>query len=177
MTAIGRPAPGEYGPYFERYIGLVPETDVLAAMERQLADVAGALGGVSEARAGFRYAEGKWSLRQVAGHLADTERLFAYRALCIARGETISLPAFDENAYVDNAAFDEIAFRDLVEEFLLARRSHLLLFRGFSPEAWTRIGTANGLPASPRALAYNLVGHVRHHLKVAAERYLPGAGA
>ena len=121
----------------------------------------------------FRYAEGKWSIREVLGHLVDTERIMGYRACCVARGETASLPGFDENAYVANASFDACPLSGLLEELQHVREGHLAFFRHLDGKAWARIGAANAHPISARALAYVMVGHPRHHLAVLRERYLP----
>jgi hypothetical protein len=132
-----------------------------------------ALAGVRGEAERFRYAEGKWSIREVVGHVIDAERVFGYRALCIARGETASLPSFDENEYVANASFDHCTLEELLEEFVQVREGHLAFFRHLSKEAWTRSGVANASPVSVRALAFILAGHPRHHLAVLRERYLP----
>ena len=121
----------------------------------------------------FRYAEGKWSIREVVGHVVDTERIMGYRACCVARGETASLPGFDENAYVQNASFDACPLPELLDELAVVREGNLALFRHLDAGAWSRVGTANAHPISVRALAYVMLGHPRHHLAVLRERYLP----
>jgi len=170
---VERPTSAEYAQPFERYVSLVQDSDVLAALARQTAELAEALSGVAGEAERFRYADGKWSIREVLGHVIDTERVFGYRALCIARGERASLPGFDENAYQANASFDDCPLRELLREFEQVREGHLSLFRRLSGEAWLRSGVANSKPASVRALAFIMVGHVRHHLGVLRERYLP----
>lgn len=173
MTTIaGRPQTNEHAPYFSRYIDLVPEDDVAGAIEAQGRETAALLAKVSEEKAAFRYSPEKWSIKQVVGHVTDAERVFAYRLMSIARGESQSLPGFDENDYVRNANFDEIPFAELVEGLAATRRATLALVRGLSPEAWTRAGTANEKPTTVRAVAYTLLGHERHHLRVLRERYL-----
>ena len=171
MPQIGRPEPTEYAPYFERYISLVPDGDILSALESQPAEMRRALGGLPESRAGYRYAEGKWSIREVLGHVIDTERVFGYRALCVARGDVTSLPGFDEKAYGRNAPHDACPLAELLEEFDAVRQGHVLFFRHLRPEDWTRMGVANNLPVSPRALAYNMDGHVIHHLNGLRDNY------
>jgi hypothetical protein len=173
MTTIaGRPQINEHAPYFSRYIDLVPEDDVAGAIEAQGRETAALLAKISEEKAAFRYAPDKWSIKQVVGHVTDAERVFAYRLMSIARGESRSLPGFDENDYVRNANFDEIPFAELLEGLAATRRATLALVRGLAAEAWTRAGTANDKPTTVRAVAYTLLGHERHHLRVLRERYL-----
>ena len=154
---IERPKATEYGPFFERYVSRVTEPDIM-----------GALAGEH-----YRYAAGKWTVRELVGHVIDTERIMGYRAVCVARGETLSLPGFDENAYAANATFDDYPLGELLQEFVLVRDGHLSFFRHLSAEAWPRTGAANQHPISVRALAWVMVGHVRHHLAVLEQHYLP----
>jgi hypothetical protein len=175
---LARPAAAEYVPYFGRYISRVPEgADVLALLAEQLETTGALLGGLDETAAKARYAPGKWSVQELTGHLADTERIMAYRALCVARGEAAPLPGFDEDAYVAAAAFDARPWAEVLEEWRAVRRATLALFRGLPAAALARIGTANGGPMSPRALAYIIAGHEMHHLAVLRERYGVGAAA
>lgn len=171
MPDIGRPDPTEYAPYFERYISLVPREKILSVLEAQPAEVRRVLGGLPEPQAGHRYAEGKWSLREVVGHVIDAERVFGYRALCVARGDVTPLPGFDEKAYGRNSPHDAYPLAELLDEFDAVRQGHTLFFRHLRPEDWTRIGTANNLPVSPRALAYNMAGHLIHHLNGLRDNY------
>jgi hypothetical protein len=171
--AAQRPSSTEYASFYAGYVSRVPETDVLAALAAQKEELPAALAGVRGEAERFRYAEGKWSIREVVGHLIDSERVFGYRALSIARGEKAPLPGFDEKAYVANAAFDLCPLEDLLGEFVQVREGHLALFRHLSEEAWTRSGVANANPVTVRALAFIMVGHPRHHLAVLHERYLP----
>ena len=167
-----KPQPNEYAPEFDRYISLVSEDDIVAAIEAQTKETAALLASISEEKSTFRYAPEKWSIKQVVGHVADGERVFAYRLLCIARGETQSLPGFDENDYMRGANFDDLPFAAIVDNLAVVRRATLSLLRGLSAEAWTRIGVANENKISVRAIAYGIVGHERHHLRVLRERYL-----
>jgi hypothetical protein len=175
-TVPSRPHPSEYDAYVEEYVSEVPEAEILPVLAAQPEEVRRALAAVGEERAGFRYAAGKWSIREVVGHLADAERLFAYRALCFARGDGQSLPGFDENGYVAEARFDRLPFGELIDEFGTLRQGTLHLLRHLPAEAWPRGGTANGRAITVRALAYVMAGHVRHHLKVLRDRYRVGAG-
>jgi DinB family protein len=168
---IDRPAAGEYAPYFERYVSRVPEADALPVLERQRAEVREAFSGVPESKGGFRYAEGKWSVREMLGHVIDTERIFAYRALCIARGETAPLPGFEQDDYVAKAGHDGWTLPELLDDFDAVRRANVALLAHMDEAALRRVGTSSGHPTSVRAVAYILAGHVRHHLGVLAERY------
>src|SRR5262245_28188406 len=142
----------------------------------QIGDTATMLRGLSETDAMYRYARGKWSIKEVVGHLADTERILAYRALCIARGDTTPLPGFDETAYVPVAKFDARSLADLVGELRTVRTATLALLRTFDGDAWRRRGTASGKPVSVRALAFTIPGHERHHLDILRTRYGVGGG-
>lgn len=172
MTGIGRPGADEYAPFFEDYLARVgPGEDVLEVLAGQLELVPARFGRVPEASGGYRYAPGKWSIKEILGHLSDTERIFAYRALRLARGDAAPLPGFDENAYAPASGADARTLADLVAEWTDVRRATLSLFRHLPAAAWVRRGTASGHPASVRALAYATAGHVRHHLSVLDERY------
>ena len=161
----------EFPPYFGKYIALVPAGDVLATLETQLTDTVAVLDEAGEARAGHRYAEGKWSVREVVGHAVDTERVFAYRALAAARGEGASLPPFDENVYVAHGAFDTRSLGSLLGEWTAVRRATLALFRNLDDTALTRRVTANDAPVSARALAWIIAGHELHHRELLRWRY------
>jgi hypothetical protein len=169
----GRPEVTEYAPHFQGYIDRASSADdILAALTEQVEELQALVGGLDEAKAGHRYAEGKWSIREVIGHVTDGERVFAYRAMCIARGETQSLPGFDENTYAANSEADSRTMADLLGEFGELRASNLRMFRAFSAESWTRRGLANEKQITPRAVAYVMLGHLRHHMAILRERYL-----
>ncbi len=170
-AGLGRPQPSEYHPFYETYVSKVPEERILPVLEAQPDEVRRFLGAVPESRGGHRYAEGKWSVRQVVGHVADSERLFTYRALCFARGERQALPGFDEDAYAAEAGFDAVPLRALVDELLAVRQATLHFYRHLPDGAWTRGGTANGKALTVRSLAYIMAGHLRHHLGTLRERY------
>lgn len=167
----GRPADTEYASFYAKYIGLVPEADVLATLEAQIDDFRRFAASVPPDREGYRYAPDKWSVREVIGHLTDGERVFGYRAFCISRGEQQALPSFDENAYLEHSAYGRVALADLADELVTVRRANLAVLRRLDPGTWTRLGTASGKPVSVRALAYVMVGHPRHHLAILRERY------
>jgi len=172
MKNAGRPQAGEYGSFYQRYIDLASEDDVVSALEAQGQETAALLGGLSEEQASQRYAPDKWSIKQLVGHVADGERVFAYRALAIARGETQPLPGFDQDPYVANSGADERSIADLAGELAAVRRANVMMFRAFSEEAWLRIGTASDNPISVRAIAFAILGHERHHVGILRERYL-----
>jgi hypothetical protein len=143
----------------------------MGVLKSQPDELMASLSEMSEEAAGFRYEPGKWSIREVVGHLIDTERVMGYRAMCISRGETVSLPGFDESTYAESAGHDACTLSSLLEEFGFVRRSHALMLGHLSRPAWTRVGTANQHPVSVRALAFVMAGHVRHHQAVLRERY------
>jgi hypothetical protein len=167
-----RPRAGEHAEYFDRYVSLVKEDDALEALERPLQDTFPFLRSLTEAQGAQRYAPGKWSVKQVVGHLVDVERVMAYRALRIARADTTPLPGFDENDYAEAAHSDRVSLQALVEELEHLRRANVAMFRALPEEAWTRSGTANDNPFTVRSLAYVIAGHVHHHVRILRERYL-----
>jgi hypothetical protein len=166
-----RPRGDEYAPYFERYIALVPEVDPLPILVAQSGILAGVSGSLPASKEHFRYAEGKWTIREVFGHLIDAERVFGYRSFCISRGESAPLPAFNEDSYVERSGYDARSVAELVREFTLVRESNLAFLSALTPEQWLRAGTASGKTISVRALPFIMAGHVRHHLKILQERY------
>ena len=168
---IERPEPGEYADFYAGYISGLPAGDILEILELQKDQLRHLAASIPADRETFRYAPGKWSLREVVGHLIDAERVFSYRALCFSRGDETPLPGFDENFYVAHARFDSRTLRDLIEELILLRSANVLLFRGLAPEDLARLGVANAYPVSVRALAFILAGHLHHHLRVLRERY------
>ncbi len=171
---IGRPATDEYFQFYAGYVNQVQENDPLPVLESQARGTQALLQNVSEKDSLYRYAPDKWSIREIVGHLGDTERIMAYRALRIARGDTKPLQGFDENDYVRQASFDHRPLGDLLQELADIRRTTLSLFRGLEPSAWLRRGTASGHEITVRALGYIIPGHERHHIAVLKERYRVG---
>ncbi|WP_205504443.1 DinB family protein [Rufibacter psychrotolerans] len=170
---IPKPQPGEYHEYYQKYIqSISDQADILELLQTQRQEVVQLFGRVSESEADFAYAPGKWSVKQLLGHMNDTERIMAYRALCISRGEQNPLPGFDENQYVANAFFEERTLSGLLEEHQTVRQATLALFSSFHPQAIARLGNANGSPVTVAALAFIIAGHERHHLNLLKERYL-----
>ncbi len=172
MITTSRPAVGEYASSFAGYIGRIGEDeDILAVLATQLDEVLARFKGISDARGDYRYAPDKWSMKEVVGHLSDTERVLAYRALRFGRGDATPLPSFDDQAYVPELHTADRALDDMAEEWGHVRRATLALYRHLPATAWSRRGIANDQPISVRALAYVIAGHVRHHLQTLEMRY------
>jgi len=172
---VGRPEPDEIPSHYVGYIKRVPELDPVVVCAAQIEDTVNLLRGLSDTEAMYRYDRGKWSIKEVVGHLCDIERIMAYRALRIARGDITPLPSFDENAYVPVAKFDSRSLADLLGELRTARASTVTLLRTFDADAWRRRGVASGKPVSVRALAYMIPGHERHHVEILRTRYGVGS--
>lgn len=171
MTCIPRPDPSEYAPFYHGYVAGVPDGDLLETLRTGVGETMALLDAAGEARAGHRYAEGKWSVREVAGHLADTERVMAYRALRAARGDATPLPGFDENAWVAGAGFERRALAHLADELAHVRMATLDLLVPLDEAELARSVPANGNPATVRALAWIIAGHEIHHRRILRERY------
>lgn len=171
LERIAPPEPDEYASFYAGYVSLVREQDPLELLERQLSTLRDLCNGMTEDEALARYAAGKWSIKQMLGHMADTERVFSYRLFRIARGDATPLSGFDQDAYVEAAHADERPLSALLEEFLSARTANLRLAQGLSADEWSRRGVANGVPVSASALLYIAGGHVAHHLNILRDRY------
>ena len=165
-----RPEETEYAPPYGRYIARVPETAVLPVLESQIAELR-ALAEAASEKETYRYAPGKWSVRELIGHLTDAERVFGFRAFCFSRGEEAALPSFEENQYVAASGYDAVDLAALVREWVLVREANLEFLKRLPEESWSRTGTASGWPISVRALVYALAGHVRHHREVLRQSY------
>lgn len=173
MIRSGRPLPGEYAIHAADDIARVAGDDAVEALSHQQREVTSFLGNLDDSGvAGFRYAPGKWTLKELIGHMVDDERIFAYRALCIARGDTRALEGFDENEYVAGADFENRALRRLIDEYSLVRGATIALFAPLSAGAWLRRGTVAGYTASVRGLAFHIAGHELHHMAILRDRYL-----
>lgn len=169
---LSKPSNNEYREYFERYISLVPDGNILILMQDQLEKALKLFEEISEEKSLYRYADGKWSIKEVLGHVIDTEQIMTYRALRIARNDKKPLEGFDENEFVDNAHFDILRFASLIELFELTRKMTIALFKTFNDDQASSIGNADNYPLSVRAIPYIITGHMIHHLKVIQERYL-----
>jgi hypothetical protein len=169
----GRPLAGEYAPFYEKYVALVAGADILSALEGQRLVTSQLLAARSEREGNFRYAPDKWSVKEVVGHVVDCERIFAYRALRIARGDQTPLSGFEQDDYVRNGGFAERTVAELAEEFTQVREATIALFRGLDEKAWQRRGVANNNEVTVRAVAYIVAGHELHHRRILEEKYLP----
>lgn len=167
----GRPQPSEYAPFYAEYIATVPDGDIVQLLEQQVVALRAFAGRLAPERETFRYAPDKWTVRELAGHVTDAERVFGYRLVCISRGDRTSFPGFDENEYVAAANFNARPLQALVDEFALLRGANLMAMRALDAAAWQRVGLANNAPVSVRALAYIMAGHVNHHLDMLRTRY------
>lgn len=166
-----RPEPGEYAPYYDTYIALIEGTDLLGVLDKQSNRMTQLFAARDEAQADFRYAPGKWSAKEVLGHICDAERVFVYRILRIARGDQTPLAGFDENEYARISNAGRRPLGNVLEEYVAIRSATLALLRGLDEEAWVRRGTANNFPASVRALGYIAAGHDAHHRKILELKY------
>lgn len=171
MLLIARPAPTEYAPYYGRYIDLVGD-DLLGDLRKNGEATHRLLGTLPENSGDFRYAPDKWSVKEVLGHLVDGERVFAYRALRFARQDATPLPGFEQDDWVPNGDFGRRTLRSLLDEHHAVRAASLALFENLPEEAWDRVGIANDLPMSVRALAFAIAGHEAHHQRILREKYL-----
>jgi DinB superfamily len=167
-----RPEKNEYNPFYETYVSLVPETKILPALESQIEQTRVLISSITEEKSLYRYGPDKWSIRQVIGHMIDGERVFAFRAFTFSRADTVQLAGFDENQYVSKADADQVLLTDLCAEFVALRTANVLMFKHLNPQAWTRDGIASDNRITVLALAYIMVGHVRHHSRILQERYL-----
>jgi uncharacterized damage-inducible protein DinB len=172
MTQI-RPKPSDYAPFYGSYIALVAQGDLLATLQLQLTEWRSMLDVLSDSQSEFRYEPGKWSIKEVVGHVTDTERIFAYRALRIARGDQTPLAGFEQDDYVREGNYAARTLSDLVDEFSVVRGSTLSLLRSLPAQAWTRRGNANQKEVTVCALGFIIAGHAEHHRVILEKRYLP----
>jgi len=167
-----RPAASEYNQFYDTYVKLVPNENILTALEQVGAETQKVLRAIDEAKSQHRYAPGKWSIREVVGHIADAERVFTYRALRFARADATELPGFDQDVWSTTTNAHARTLASLLDELQALRASTVSLFRGFDDAAWDRSGIASKNPVTVRALAFIVAGHEHHHLKIVKERYL-----
>ncbi len=167
-----RPEKNEFASYYGNYISLVEGGDVIPVLDAQAADVRSVFSALPEEKGTYRYADGKWTIKELLSHIIDGERIFAYRVLRISRGDETPIEGFEQDDYIETANANDRLFADLIAEFDLQRRSNLLMLKGVSDEGSRRMGTASDNPISTRAIAYIMAGHVQHHLAILKERYL-----
>jgi uncharacterized damage-inducible protein DinB len=172
-TATSRPQPNEYASFYETYVSKVAGTDIVAILEAQRLQMTQLFAARSERDGNFRYAPGKWTVKEVLGHLSDSERIFAYRALRIARNDQTPLSGFEQDDYVRAGEFGERSLADLAEELAYVRSATLAMLRPLSQDAWSRRGSANKNEVTVRALAFIIAGHELHHREILKERYFP----
>jgi hypothetical protein len=168
---VARPEAGEFAPYYDNYIALVQSGNILQTLDDQRRRMLLLLSGRDEQDGDFRYVPGKWSAKEVLGHICDTERIFAYRALRIARGDATPLAGFEQDDYVRNGGFTQHPLSDLIEDFIAVRRATISLLRSLDEAAWVRHGVANKNEVSVRALAYIIAGHELHHRRILEQKY------
>lgn len=166
-----KPAAHEYPAYFDQYITKVEDGDVIGILQVQRDELSTRLAEISDEQALLRYSEDKWSVKELVGHLTDSERIFGTRALCIARGETQPLPGFDEDSYVELARFDQRPFDSILSEWISVRESNINLFETLDYDAISRFGVANGRPITARAIMWIVAGHTIHHIQMLRDRY------
>lgn len=167
-----RPDKSEYDPYYERYISLITEDDPIAALAAQPTELQDMFTALPDEKGTYRYDDGKWSIKEVLGHLIDGERIFAYRVFRIARADETPIEGFEQDGYIENAHSNDRSFGGLLEEFNLLRRANLIFFDHLRDEQWRFVGVANNARISVRAIAFIMAGHVRHHTNILSERYL-----
>lgn len=167
-----RPSTDEYGGHFGTYINLVQAGNLLDLLAENRDKTTALFSSLSEEQALHRYAPGKWSLKEVLGHMTDTERIMSYRLLRIARGDKTPLPGFDEGEFVEGASFDNDSTADLLEQYNAVRAATIALLKNLTPEAYVRRGIASNTEISARALAHVITGHEMHHVNIVRERYL-----
>jgi hypothetical protein len=172
VTSPSRPEAGEYAPYYDKYISLIHGNDILSTLDEQRRQTLLLLSGRTDEEGNFRYAPDKWSLKEVLGHINDTERIFAYRALRISRNDQTNIEGFEQDDYVRYGPFARRPLEDLVEDYIAVRRATMSLFRILDEAAWTRRGVANKNEVTVRALAYIIAGHELHHRRILEEKYL-----
>lgn len=167
-----KPEKSEYDPYYERYISLVTNDEINEALAKQTVELRSIFSGLPEEKGTFKYADGKWTVKEVLSHLIDGERIFAYRVFRIARGDKTPIEGFEQDGYIENSHANGRSFAELLDEFDLLRRANVFFFDNLKDDDWLRTGTANKVEISVRAIAYVMVGHIIHHENILKERYL-----
>ncbi|MEH6905836.1 DinB family protein [Neobacillus drentensis] len=168
-----RPLASEYPEYYKPYVNLVPEGDLFTLLKETLVKTIELFESLSEDDVLFRYAENKWSIKEVLGHMADTERIMSYRLLRVGRGDQTALAGFDENDYVQGSQVNILPIKNILEDFIATRKATLTLIQNLPDEAWANIGFANNTEVTARAIAYIIAGHALHHFNIITEKYLP----
>ena len=167
-----RPQENTYGDYYRNYISLVEENDLLSALSNSVNRSLSFWSNLTEEQGNYRYAEGKWSIKELLQHIIDTERIFSYRALAFARGEKTALPGYNENQYADNCLADSRSLQEMIDEFVLVRKSTITLFKSFDESVLDNLGKASDSNLSVRAVGFIIIGHEIHHMNVVKELYI-----
>ncbi len=175
--STGRPGHDEFAPYYNGYINQTHGDDAIKALEQELADALMFYAAIDEPKSQSAYEKGKWTIREVLGHIIDTERVMSYRALRFARNDQTPLQGFEQDDFMRGASFNDVHLATLLKEFELLRRANIHFFRNLTPEAWDRRGVANDKTVSVRALAFIIAGHEKHHRQIVKERYLGSKAA
>lgn len=168
-----KPNINEYAPYYQRYIDLIHTDDIFLFFKQQAEEIVGLFTTLSEDQVSFRYAEGKWTIKEVLAHIVDSERIFGYRVLAISRGEKNPLPGFAENEYVRNGKYENRSLKSLLAEYSHLSSANLELFKSLDEEMLSQKGTASGKEVTARAILFVTIGHEKHHLEIIKSRYLP----
>ena len=171
---MNRPETTEFAPYYNTYISLVADDEIISVLDQQPGQLDQIISGLPEEKGAFAYAEGKWTIKELLSHLIDGERMFAYRVLRISRGDETPIEGFEQDGYIENSNANNRSFAELLEEFGLLRKANLLLLKNLSDEASRRMGTASEKVVSVRALVYIMAGHIKHHFNILNQRYLAG---
>lgn len=170
---LQRPLASEYPEYYKPYVDLVPEGDLLILLKNNLVKTIELFESLTEENGQFRYAENKWSIKEVLGHMADTERIMSYRLLRVGRGDQTALAGFNENDYVKGSKINKLPIKNILEDFIATRKATLTLIQNMPEETWSNIGFANNAEVTARAIGYIIAGHALHHCNIITERYLP----
>ncbi|WP_264807141.1 DinB family protein [Cytobacillus sp. NCCP-133] len=169
---LKKPEANEYALYYQNYVNLVPDGDLLEILHGQIKDTINLVKDLNDEQARFRYAPEKWTIKEVIGHITDTERIMAYRLLCISRGETAMLPGYDDNEYVKKGSFNRFSIQELLEQLSIVRQGTTALLKSLGEEDLMRHGNANGTEVTVRAIAYIMAGHELHHRNLIKDRYM-----
>ena len=169
---LGRAENTEYAPYYQTYVSRVPDGDIVSILDDQMHATAELLGGLNESQGDYRYAEGKWSIKEMISHVCDAERVFCYRALRFSRGDETPLSSFDQSTWVPQSGANHRTLRDIADEFRAVRLATIAFARSLTEEQVMRSGTASGYHVTVRGLLYIIAGHEAHHLAILRDKYL-----
>lgn len=169
---MNRPETSEHAEYYSGYISKVPGADIMSVFQQQLDSTVALIRGLDESKGNYRYETGKWTVKELLGHVIDAERVFAYRALVFSRNDKAALPGFDQEPWAQHANYANLTLQDIAAEFDSVRRASIFLFRHLDGAAWDRRGVGNNKEMTVRAAAFVIAGHTQHHIDVLKSRYL-----